>query len=365
MRRGQAWSVYPAAQARLAVGVLAAAEPPLLGPATRLLAGSAQVEETALASVPATVFRPGRGRGPWAAMVVFSGITRRGRTHPAFVRIGHALAAMGYLGVLAEPEGVNVGELSPAIVDASLAAVEAVAARPDARRGGIALAGVSGGATLALLVAAAPELAERVSTVLALAPCCDIEQALRVATTGTYRHEGETRRFVPGSFARLVVARSVVASLPPGPDRDALRAHLLDLADDEPDPIAALRNWDHEELGEQGQAALALLANEDPGRFDELYARLPDAQRRGVESLSAVRVAERIRAPVEIVVGRSDKYVPLADAGAFAARSPNVRLTIIESLAHAVPRLGLRELGDLLRLDGVLVRLLAAARGPG
>jgi hypothetical protein len=65
---------------------------------------------------------------------------------------------------------------------------------------------------------------------------------------------------------------------------------------------------------------------------------------------------------VEIVVGRADKYVPLADAAAFAANCPGARLTIIESLTHAVPRLGLRELRDLRRLDGVLVRLLAAAR---
>jgi pimeloyl-ACP methyl ester carboxylesterase len=362
MRDGQALSAYPAAQARLLLGVAAALDPPLLRPAIRLVAGEPRVEDTTLAGVPATVFGPGRGDGPWPAVVLLSGITERGRRHPAFLRIGRALAAMGCLGVLAEPEGVSVGELSPGLVDASLSAARAVLERPDARPGGIALVGVSGGATLALLVAAEPELAGRVSTVVALAPCCDIEQAVRTATTGTYRYAGETRPFAPGAFARLVVARSVVASLPSGPDRDALRGHLLELDDDHPDPLAALRGWGEEGVGDAGRRALAVLANEDPGRFDELYAALPEAQRRAVESLSAVRVAGRILAPVEIVVGRADKYVPLADAAAFAANCPGARLTIIESLTHAVPRLGLRELRDLRRLDGVLVRLLAAAR---
>ena len=55
--------------------------------------------------------------------------------------------------------------------------------------------------------------------------------------------------------------------------------------------------------------------------------------------------------------------MPLGDALAFAAACPNARLTVIETLEHAVPRLAVGEVRELAKLDGVLVRLLAAARG--
>jgi hypothetical protein len=60
-------------------------------------------------------------------------------------------------------------------------------------------------------------------------------------------------------------------------------------------------------------------------------------------------------------VARADKYLPLADSLAFAAACPQARLTILDSLEHAVPRLAVGDLRDLARLDGALVRALAAA----
>jgi pimeloyl-ACP methyl ester carboxylesterase len=356
----RAWTAYAAAQARLGVGLVSALDPPLLGAVTHALSGRPRVDDTTVGGVPATVFRPGRGRGPWPAVVVIPGITRRGRTHPGFHGVGVALAAMGRLAVVAEPAGVSVGELSPTIVDASRTAALATASRPDAR-GTIALAGVSGGATLALLLAAEPELSEQVSVVAALAPCCDIEQAVRVATTGTYRDGAALSRFEAGSFARLVVARSTIAALPPCADRDALRSHLLGLVDDDPEPLAALRAWPRGPLGASTRAVLDLLGNTDPARFDELSAALPEELRSGLAALSPLHVADRIEAPVEVVVGRTDKYLPLFDAEAFAAACPTARLTVIESLAHAVPQLGMRELQSLAQLDAVLVRVLVAA----
>ena len=86
--------------------------------------------------------------------------------------------------------------------------------------------------------------------------------------------------------------------------------------------------------------------------------RLRDA----VRQLSPALVGDTIAAPVELVVAREDKYIPLEDARSFDRACPTSRLTIIESLTHAVPRLALAEARDLARRDGALVRLLARVR---
>lgn len=295
-------------------------------------------------------------------LVVFSGATRRGRHHPAFQGVGRALAATGHVVAVTEPTGVSAGELQLRTLEDALSVARSLAALPEARGGRVGVAGVSVGAMLALLVAADRELGDRVSVALALAPCCDVALAVRVVTTETYASDGGLAPFVPGSFSRLVIARSLVASLPESADRDALRRLLLALPDDAPDPLASLRARAGDELGQSARAAVTLLANEDPARFDELYAALPESVRAAVARISPVSSAAGIRAPVELVVGREDKYLPLADTAAFAAACPRARLTVLDSLAHAVPRASVRDARDLLRLDATLVRALAEAR---
>ncbi|HEY4620318.1 MAG TPA: CocE/NonD family hydrolase [Gaiellaceae bacterium] len=355
------WLTLGPTQARLLAAVLVAYDPPVLGAGIRMLVGAPRVEESEVAGAPATIFRPARGQGPWPALVVFPGVTRMGRRHPALVGLGRGLASIGALVVVAEPEGLARGELTGTTVTQALAAAEAVAARRDAQRGRIALVGVSGGGTLALLAAAAPQLAARVRAVAALAPVCDIVEAIRFVTTGAYRENDDLVGFATGDFFKLVVARSVVACLPEGRDRTALLGRLRALADYGDTPLEELRTWPLEALDSGARAVVRLLANDDPTCFDELFSALPREVRESVESLSATAAASRIGAPVELVVARTDKYIPLADAISFAKACSTPRLTILESLEHAVPRASLFQARELAKLDGVLVRLLAAS----
>lgn len=352
------------AQARLAVGVAAGFDLPLACRAVRSSGAEPRVEDVEIGGVPATVYLPGRGSGPWPAVLALPGVTRQGRRHPAFAGVGRALAVGGSLAVVAEPAGLSSGELTPTAVSEVSAVASAVAARADARHGRVGLVGVSGGASLALLAAADPVLAPRVSAVTALAPCCDVREAMRVVTTNVVREKAALVPFAPGDFFRLAIARSLVACLPDAPDRGGLQGHLRSLDDYVADPLDGLHTWPRAGLGPEARALVELLANGDPRRFDDLYAALSDRLRTAVELLSPVLVAGRILAPVEVVVAREDKYIPRADAVAFVSRCPSVRLTVLSSLSHAVPRLDLRAMGDLARLDGVLVRSLAAIRTP-
>lgn len=346
------------AQVRLPLGLAAAYDGPVFGGLVRVLAGSVREHEATVGGVPASVFRPGRG-GPWPAVVVFPGITRRGRAHPGLRAIARGLAASGRLAIVTEPEGLARGELTPQSVADARASVEAVLAWPDAVPGSAALVGVSGGGTLALLAAADPILVESISIVLALAPLNDVSEAIRVITTGVYRDGDTLEPFVSGDFFKLVIAKSVVACLPPGDDRAALRSRLLSLDDYAPEPLTHLRESSRESLGVSARAAVELLSNDKPERFDELYAALPEKLRAGVDLLSPSTVATRIAAPVELVVARADKYIALADALAFAATCRTARLTILESLTHVVPTISPTSARDLVRFNGILVRLLA------
>lgn len=348
------------AQGRVLAGMAAAYRVPFVARAIEAAAGTPAIEEIDVAGVPATLARPGRGAGPWPVVVVLPGVTALGRRHPAFQGIAHALATTGSLAVVLEPDGLVAAELTSAGREQVVTAALAVTERRDAGAT-IALIGVSGGATLALLAAADPRLAPRISIVAALAPCCDLREAIRVTTTGYVRDGGRLEAFHSGDLFSLGVARTVIGCLPPHGDRERLRALLAGLDLYAPEPLVALRATRGEQLGDEARAVLVLLANEDEGRFDGLYAELSASVRSSIEGLSATAYASRIEAPVELVAAANDKYIPLADARGFVAACPTARLTVTETTGH-VPRLSLDETRDLVRLDGVLVRTLAATR---
>lgn len=349
-----------AAQLRVPLVLASGFEPRPLRPLLRTLVGPVEPVETALSGVPTTLYRPPRRDPPWPTLVLLPGITRRGRLHPAFVGVGRGLAAAGCQVAVVEPPGLAIGELTPRTLEATVAAALELLERPAVAGGRLLLAGVSGGGTLALVTAAGEELAERVAGVTALAPCCDIREALRSATTGCFERDGGLVPFRSGGFLRLVLARSALAWLPDGPSEAILRERLLAVADDDPDPLRVLRGWPREELGEEARALVALLVNEDARRFDELFAALGDAPRSAARALSPVHRAAGVRAPVELVVAREDKYLPLEDALSYARACPRARITVIDSLEHAVPSVSPGAAADLARLDRVLVRQLAA-----
>jgi pimeloyl-ACP methyl ester carboxylesterase len=349
------------AQARVAAGLAVAYDPPLVGAAVRAVVGTPHVEESDVGGIPATIFRPGRGLGPWPAVLVYPGVTREGRRHAAFVGLGRALAAVGFVAVVTEPDGLARGELTGETVDQALAAADALRSRSDVAGERLALAGVSGGATLALVAAEAAELASRVTAVAALAPVCDIAEAVRFVSTGFFRRGDELVRFETRDFLRLVCARSLVASLTPGAARDALLDLLRSLPDYGDDPLASLRAIPPDTLDPSVRTTVELLVERDPVAFDERLAAVPSEARRSLARLSAGAEAGAIEAPVELIVGRADKYVPLHDARVFADRCRMARLTVLDSLGHVVPRLSIEAARDLLRLNTALVRFLAAS----
>jgi pimeloyl-ACP methyl ester carboxylesterase len=355
-------SVAPtaAAQARLLAALAVGSRRPALRRLGGAFTGAASVSEVVIAEVPATMAGPAGG-GPWPALVLCNGVTRRGRHHPAVRRFAHALARAGHLVLVPDPPGLAHGELGDPTVTALVAVCAAVADRPDCRGGRVGLLGVSTGTTLALLVAEDPRMADRVSIVAGTAPLTDLANTVRLATTGFHRAGGALHPYRPAPFLPLVISRSLVAGLPAGPDRDLLGSTLAAVDDDDPDPLATLRTLRPGELGPVPRAVLDLLRNTDPERFDGLYSALPAPFRAGIDRLSPIAGAGRLRAPVELASAPEDKYFPLEESLALQRAAPGVHVTVSAMLGHAGPDLSLASLAELARIDAFGVRVLRAA----
>ena len=336
---------------------------PVLGWTTRQVTAAPRVEDQQVAGVPTTVYRPGGG-SRWPALVFLNGVTARGRHHPDVERLARALARIGFLVLVPDPPGLARGEVTEQTLAATVAVVRAAADRPDARGGRVGLVGVSVGGSLGLLAAEEPSLAERVTVVAGIAPYSDLANVVRLATTGYTLEQGRLVRYAAQSFMPLVIGRSLVAALPPSPERSALLAELLRLPDDAPDPLALFRRLQPGQVEPSARGLVALLANRNPSRFDELYAALSPEERASVERLSPLAGAGALRAPVEIASAPHDKYFPLAETHALAraAVHTRVRLTVTSTLHHAIPSLSLSDVADLFRFDGWVVRVIRTAR---
>ncbi len=262
-------------------------------PGSRSSPGSGvEAADGALGGRPAVTVRP-RAAPPWPAVMFVNGATPDGRAHAGVRRFAASLARAGYIVFIPELPGVAAGELSLPTLAASVGCAAAAADSAESRDGRIALFGVSVGGTLALLAAATPQLAARISVVACIAPFTDLEKVMMLATTGTYPGpEGQSLYPVAPELA-VGVARSLVGSLDPTPDAQALGQALGRLDPTSPDPLSRLRDEPCRSLGPAAAATQALLVNRDPQRFDGLFAALPDSLRRVVESLSPLRSAAR------------------------------------------------------------------------
>ncbi len=354
------WS-WIGAQARAVIVLSSVLEAPVLTPAIEVLTREPAVEDTVFAGRPALVMKP-EGEGPWPAVLFVNGTIAEGREYPEVQNLARGLARAGYLVVVPDLPGLTTDEITAETVSSTTRMTRAVADRPDARDGKTALIGVSTGATLSLLAAEDPEVVESVSVIAGVAPYTDIRTVLDVATTAHYQESGEYLPYDADPFLSYVIARSMLAALPPGEDRDTLRAEIDEVDRLAPDPLAGLRDRSTGGLSEEVRGVVDLLANEDPERFDELYEALPPEIRAKMENLSPLAGEEQIMAPVELVSGPEDKYFPVSESFALDRIAADRRVTVSEAIDHSDVSFSLRDIPAFARLDGFVVRSLREAR---
>ena len=347
------------AQARAVVVVPSVLGTPVLTPTVEAVTEEPVVEDTVFAGRPALVAKP-EGEGPWPALLFVNGTIREGRNYQPVQNLARGLARAGYLVVVPDLPGLTTNEITEATVSSTVEMARAVADRPDAESGRVGLIGVSTGATLALLVAEDEEVRDRVSVVAGVAPYTDIQTVLNIATTGHYR-DGE--KYVPyeaDPFLSYVIAKSMLAALPPGEDRDALRAELEEIDRLDQNPLAGLRARPTDDLSPEARSVVELLANEDPERFDGLYEALPSEIRERMDRLSPLAGDEQITAPVELASGPADKYFPVSESFALGSIAADYRVTVTEAIDHS--EFSFSDTLAFARFDGFVVRSLREAR---
>ena len=360
------------AQARAVVVLPSLMDTPVLAPAVAGLTGEPVLEDEIVVGVPTVVARPA-GEGPWPALVFGNGAVPPGRREPDVRRLAQGLARAGYVVYVPDVSGLRDGEITGRTVAETVDVARAAAESPDTRDGLIGFVGVSVGASLVLLAAQDPELADRISGVSVVAPYADLKEVLRLATTGTYRGDGKSFRYATPDYLRLVAARSLVSLLPPGEDRESLLKlipeidHYYPSSEDSEDPLIALPAFgivNSGNLRPETERVLDLLTNQDPERFDALYAALPSRMRAEIERLSPAAEAKRLRAPVEIASAPRDVYFPLAEQRELARNAPEnlVRVTVTAALSHANLEPSFNDTRALLRLNGFVVRSLRETR---
>src|ERR671916_2326554 len=343
------------AQARTVVVLSSVLETPGLTPAVEVVTGEPRFVETSVAGNPAFVVKP-RGEGPWPALFFVNGVVTEGRKLPEVRRVAEGLARAGYLVVVPDLPGLRWGEIRPETVHETVEVARGVSELPDARDGGVGLVGVSTGATLALL-AAEEDVAKRVSVVAGVAPYADVKTVLGIATTGHYQRDGKLVHYEPDPFLAGTITQSLVSTLPPSEDRETLLEELEEVDRLRPEFLSDLRG-----MGAEARSVAELLANEDPRRFDELYAGLPSGVRANLRELSPVAGDERVSAPVELISGPRDRYFPLSETYAVRRIAPQARVSVTEALDHVEPNPSFRDLPAFLRVNGFMVRSLREAR---
>ena len=355
------WSWFDA-QARAVVVVSSVTNVPVITPLSEAATGKPRLSDETVAGNPALVARPA-GEGPWPAIFFVNGTVPEGRKLPEARRLAEGFARAGYLVVLPDLPGLTEDRITPDTVAETTGAARAISEHRDAANNSVALVGISTGATLALLAAGEPEIEDRVSVVAGVAPYSDIRTVVNVATTGSYEDEG-------GSFARhradpflsYVVARSVVAALPPGDDRQTLSSEIENVGRENHNPLGGIRLRRIEDLGPEAQAVVALLANRDPARFESLYAALPSGVKEDLETFSPLAAVDQIKSPVEIATGPQDKYFPASESENLSGIVPDLRVTVTPAIDHAELTSSPGDVPALMEFNAFVVRTLRDAR---
>ena len=317
------------------------------------------VSQVDVDGVPVEVFRPPDDE-PRPAWIFVNGAHPERRREPVVWRLANGLARAGYVVFVPDIPGLGEGTVTARTVEATHAVTRAACGRPDIDGGRVALVGASTGAGLALIAAGQPELAGRISVVAAVAPFANLRKLICLTTTHHYEEDGRFDRYEVTDLHRQVVARSLVAAISEQDDRQRLLGELDQLERDGLNPIDELAKRGGD-VGDEAAAVLAVLANRDPERFEELFDALPPAVHSFVDALSPLRLSAGVRAPIEIVVPPLDVYFPPGEAAALAAGLPTSRLTVTKVLDHTRPKSTVVHLRSFARFLGFVVRGLRAS----
>jgi dienelactone hydrolase len=285
--------------------------------------------------------------------------------HPDVVRIAHAISRLGVVVGVPDSSALRQTRVTPEepahLADAALL----VARQPEVDPTRVGLAGFSAGASIALIAAADDRIATSLRFVSAFGAYADARLLLIDVATRTMSRDGEIQPWAPDPGIRRDVLELFLGVVEPPPARDRLRELLQPIvAADEPpagpDPTVA--------AGFSGDALVAYLLFTAPDRRSAIAAidSASPGLRRQLAGISPLNFGPRVRAPVFLMHGESDRAIPISHAALLAdSLGPAVaRFTRFGRFEHGQPGaegLTIEDVPDVWELLLHLHAIVAAA----
>lgn len=298
------------------------------------------------------------------AVVLALGVHPEAIDDPNIAGIAAAMARCGVVVGLPDSTALRELRVTPAepahLVDAALA----VAALPEVDGNRVGLAGFSAGASMALIAAADPRLAGRVSFVSDFGGYSDAETLVVDVATRTMSLDGATREWSPDPGIRHDVAVLLARAIEPvDPALEALLASIaaLDSRPTVPDPIG------ESTLTGDARAAYLLFSAPDRPAAEAIVESFSPTLRADLRGISPDAFAQRIDGPVFILHGAGDSAIPVSHAyslRAVLASELVAKVTIFGRFEHGQPGregLTLDDAADIWELTLYLHDVVAAA----
>lgn len=304
----------------------------------------------------ADIYRPGDGEPALAGLLLAPGADPDGKDDPRFVAFAETLARARFEVVAPDIPGLRELRVRAAdsdhIRDALILLSNRRGEAGDATVGVIAISFATGPTTIALL---SPEATGRAHFMLYIGGYYDIEAVITFFTTGWYRDggDGKMKHREPNSYGKWFFAVSNADFIDDPYDRALIEwmgRRRLD------DPDADLSQA-VPRLGPQGRAVYDLLTNTDPDLVPELLARQPPRARAEIAALDLKRRdLSGLDARFLLVHGNDDPVIPETQSIAFAARTAQAELYLLDSMQHVDPKPA--GLGDKLRMLSMMYDFL-------
>ncbi len=302
------------------------------------------------------LYRP-PGEGPFAAVVLFLGVSPAGADDPRVVRLGEALARSNMATLFYWSPIMADGRMEPEDVHNLVAAFQYLADQDFVDPERVGIGGFCVGASYSIMAAAQEPIRDQVVFVNAFGPYFHMPDLLTSIASRTRSYDGLVQPWQPDKLTREVFVTHVTKDLPAN-ERDPLRAAFARGAD--PSVI------DPQSLSDEGQAVHALLQGVPRDEAVAYQSRLPAETLRDFDIISPSQYIHDLKAELLIMHDREDNLVPAFESrrlGDALADRDNVRYTEFGLFDHVTPEIRLgpwdtaRELSKLfLHLHGVLMQ---------
>jgi len=253
-------------------------------------------------TITANLYRPA-GQHRHSGVVLAHGAIKDGKDDLALRLAGQSLARAGYVALIPQLENLSRFRLHPDDIESLVTSFQYLS-RQKFTNDKIGVMGVCLSAPLALLAAVEPDISQDVAVVTSWGGYYNIRDWVQAVLTEHCTYQGETKPWKPRAAMAEEVPKWLIELLPNSSDR----AHVEEMLREDASASAT------SDLSPSGQAMYELLANRDPERVADLWARLDRKTQQTLASLSPHLSIDQLQAKIVIIHTLVDDAIPSVES---------------------------------------------------